>query len=195
MALPLNRFAIATVTVLLLATGGEANAQAPATGLSTQTSISVEAKVSAVDHTTRMMTLAMADGRTITGKVSDAVQNLGQVKAGDTAVVSYEERTSYVLSERGTRVPATGETVVSSRAARGEMPAAGLMRQTQVNYTVVATNVQTNTITLVDAGGGSVRTYDVTTAPGRAALPRVKPGDFLTVIDRQTLIGAIVRKP
>jgi len=37
-----------------------------------------------------------------------------------------------------------------------------------------------NTITLVNPGGGEVRTYDVTTDAGRQQLPRVEQDDNLT---------------
>lgn len=190
-----SRFAIIAVGVLSAVAVGGAGAQSPVTGVSTQTSISTEARVTAVDPASRTATLVTPDGRTITGKVGDAVRNLDQVKPGDIAVISYEERTSYVLSERGAKLPTAGNVVVSARAAKGEMPAAGVIEQALANFTVIATNVQANTITLVNTAGGPVRTYNVTTDIGRAALPRVKPGNVLTAIDRQTLIGRIERRP
>ncbi len=190
-----KRYANVAAFALALAASGGAWAQAPVAGLATVTSSKGEAKVTAVDPGTRVVTIVTADGRTVTGKVGDRVQNLEQVKAGDIAVVTYEERTSFVLSEPGTKVPGAGEVMVSARAAKGQLPAAGLMRQSLANYTVVSTNTQANTITLVNAAGGEVRTFDIMDPTARAMLPRVKPGDFLTAIDRQTLIATIARKP
>ncbi|HEX2887636.1 MAG TPA: hypothetical protein VHP59_14465 [Vineibacter terrae] len=199
MAMSPNRFAIAAILSLSLATAGGAWAQAPGdravTGIFTSSSFKTEAKVTAVDPGTRMVTVLTADGRTLTHKASDAVQNLGQVKVGDIALISYEERTSYILSEPGARLPAAGDLTVSAAGTKGQRPAGGIMRQGLANYTVVGTNVAGNTITLVDAAGGEVRTFDVTDPTARSQLPRVKAGDALTAIDRQTLIATIVRKP
>jgi hypothetical protein len=194
-----SRFAIAAIFALSLVTTAGAWAQTPGdrpiAGIFTSTSFSTEAKVTAVDQGTRLVTVQTADGRTLMHKASDAVRNLDQVKVGDVAVISYEERTSYILSEPGAKLPTAGDVTVSASAAKGGRPAGGIMRQGLANYTVVGTNVQGNTITLVDAAGGEVRTYDVTDPTARASLPRVKPGDSLTAIDRQTLIATIVRKP
>ena len=51
-----------------------------------------------------------------------------------------------------------------------------------------------NKISLVNPGGGEVRTFSVTTPEGRSQLPRVKPGDQLTAVNTQVLIVAITPK-
>ncbi len=198
MPTPSNRFAIATALALSLATAGGAWAQTPSdtpvTGLSTMTSSTGEAKVTAVDQRTRMLTLTTADGRSVTHKVSDGVQNFGRVKVGDTIVIWYEERTSYVLSGPNTKIPGDREATAVRPANVGK-PAGAMMRQEVGSYTVVGTDVQANTIRLVEVSGGEIRTYNVNDPNARAALPRVKPGDYLTIIERQVLIGTIVPKP
>jgi hypothetical protein len=59
---------------------------------------------------------------------------------------------------------------------------------------VTAVNPSANTISLVNPSGGEVRTYNVTTAEGRAQLSRVKPGDSLTAINSSVAVVAITPK-
>ena len=62
------------------------------------------------------------------------------------------------------------------------------------NWWVVGVDTAGGTISLVNPAGGEVRTYSVTTAEGRAELPRVKTGDYLTAVDSLILVVSIVPK-
>ena len=62
------------------------------------------------------------------------------------------------------------------------------------NWLVVGVDPAANTITLVNPGGGEVRTYDVTTQAGRQQLPRVKRGDNLTELNSQVVVASITPK-
>jgi hypothetical protein len=66
--------------------------------------------------------------------------------------------------------------------------------QSIANWTVVRVDPAANTITLVNPGGGEVRTYNVTTDIGRQQLPRVKQGDSLTEINSRLVVAAITPK-
>jgi hypothetical protein len=187
-----------SLAAFLLVAGPAAAQQAPAstpiTGISSTTSVSAEARVAAIDQTTRTVTLVGADGRTLTHRVSDLVQNLGQVKVGDTVIASYEERLTFVLSRPGARMPQDRAVAAGVRAAPGQMPSGGLLSHDVASFTVIGTNLQANTISLVSANGGEIRTFNVTDPNARRELPKVKPGDYLTVIDRQVVVAAVVRK-
>jgi hypothetical protein len=167
---------------------------APITGISTVSTYSGAAKVTAVDTATRMISLAFADGRTGTYKVGSVVQNLGQVSVGDTIEGTYEERLSFVLSGPDTATPRNRDVLAAARAAPGQMPAGAMARETVTNWTVVRTDLAGNTISLVDPAGGQIRTFDVRTPEGRNQLPRVKPGDKLTAVSTELLIIAVARK-
>jgi len=167
---------------------------APVTGISSVSTYSGTARITAVSPTTRMMSLAFPDGRTASYKVGDAVQNLGQVSVGDTIEGAYEERLSFVLSGPDTAAPRDREVLAAARAVPGQMPAGGVARQTVVSWTVVRTDVAANSISLVDPGGGQIRTFDVRTAEGRAQLPRVKAGDKLTAISDELMLLAVTPK-
>jgi hypothetical protein len=194
-----GRLAIAALLAVLFAVPAGVLAQAPGgkpvTGLSMTKAYKGEGKVTAIDRGTRTVTLVTADGRTITHKVSEAVRNLDQVKVGDTVVAAYEERTTYVLSGPNARMPGNQEMIVAGRTTKGQKPAGGVMREGVGSFTVVSTDTQANTITLVDAAGGQVYTYSVNDPAARTELGRVKPGDFLTMIDQQILVAGVVSKP
>jgi hypothetical protein len=68
------------------------------------------------------------------------------------------------------------------------------MSQSIANWVVVSVNPTANTITLVNPGGGEVRTYDVTTDAGRQQLPRVKQGDSLTELNSRLVVASITPK-
>jgi hypothetical protein len=66
--------------------------------------------------------------------------------------------------------------------------------QTVANWWVTAVNPAANTISLVNPAGGQVQTFNVESDAGRAQLPRVKPGDSLTVIDSSFAVIGISPK-
>jgi hypothetical protein len=59
---------------------------------------------------------------------------------------------------------------------------------------VTAADPAAGKVSPVNPAGGAVRTYTVSTPEGREQLPRVKPGDYLTAIDKQVLIVSITPK-
>ena len=49
-------------------------------------------------------------------------------------------------------------------------------------------------ISLVNPAGGQVHTYTVSTRAGREQLPCVKPGDNVSVVNREVLVASITPK-
>jgi hypothetical protein len=165
----------------------------PITGISSVTRYSSEARVSAIDIAARTITLTQSDGKTVQRKVGEAAQNLGLIKLGDVVSVTYEQRTSFVLSGPKAATP-DDHQAARVVATQTNNSAGALVASTELaNWTVVRTDVAANTISLVDPAGGQVLTFDVTTSTGRLALPRVKPGDNLTAVETQ--IGVITITP
>jgi hypothetical protein len=166
----------------------------PITGISMTSSDSAEGQVTAINQGTRMVTLALTDGRTVSGKVSEIVQNLAQVKIGDRVAIAYEEKLSFVLSGPNAATPSDRMAVAAVGAGPGQKPSGGVASTAVVSWLVVSTNVAANKISLVNPNGGQIRTFDVLTPEGRAELPRVKPGDRLTVISTEIVVGAVTPK-
>jgi hypothetical protein len=83
---------------------------------------------------------------------------------------------------------------VAAAASRGQTVAGVGAANVINNWWVVGVDPQAGTLTLVDQGGGPVRTYKVESQAGREQLPRVKVGDSLTSINSQALVIAITPK-
>lgn len=166
----------------------------PIVGISTVTTYSVDGRITAIDPTTRTVTLTLPSGATVNRKVTDAVQNLGIVKVGDDVFVGYEEKLSFVLSGPNARPPRDRDSSVVVGTS-GAQSAAGVgASQMVANWWVVGVDAGAGTLSLVNPAGGQVRTYNVVTPEGRAQLPRVKTGDYLTAVDSLILVVSITPK-
>jgi len=180
-------------------TAGSAFAQGnssgqPIVGLSTVTTYTVDGRVTAIDPTTRMVTLTLPNGSTVSHKISEQVKDLGIIRVGNDVFVGFEERLTFVLSGPNTATPRDRNVGVAVGAAgpRGE---AGVAANQQIaNWWVVSTDVAAGTVSLVNPNGGQIQTYSVATPEARAQLPRVKPGDSLTAINTAVLVVSIVPK-
>lgn len=180
------------------AAGGAFAQSAPGTtpivGLSTVTTYSVDGRITAIDPATRMVTLTLPSGATVNHKVSNAVENLGIVKVGDQVFVGYEEKLSFVLSGPNARPPRDRDSSVVVGASGPQAKAGVAANQMVANWWVVGVDAAGGTLSLVNPAGGQVRTYNVVTPEGRAQLPRVKTGDYLTAVDSLILVVSITPK-
>jgi len=190
-----RRHLIAATFAGSMLAAGTAIAQNQATvGLSTVTTYTVDATITAVDTAQRSVTLTLSDGRTATHKVSETVSALVTTKVGDRVLAGFEERQTFVLSSPNVKTPRDRDASLMAGATTGRKSAGVVASQAVVNWWVVRVDPAANKISLVNPAGGEVRTYDVTTPEARNQLPRVKPGDSLTSINTQVLIVAITPK-
>src|SRR5262249_41839730 len=105
-----RRVGIASVVMGVLAPIGSAHAQnssQPIVGISTVTTYSTDAKISAVDANARTVTFAFGNGATATRKVSPALASFNTARVGDTVSVSFEDRLTFVLAGPNAKVPAS----------------------------------------------------------------------------------------
>ena len=121
--------------------------------------------------------------------------NIASTKVGDNVQVGVEDARTFVLSSPGVQTPTPGAASVAGAVETSQGAAAGArVSKSIANWVVVAVDPAANTITLVNPGGGEVRTYDVTTDIGRQQLPRVKQGDNLTEINSRLVVASITPK-
>ena len=163
-------------------------------GIQTQSNYFVDGRIAAVDPTARTVTIAQTDGTPRTLSVSPAATNLASTKVGDNVALNIEEIRSFVLSGRNTRTPQSGISGIAATVSTGQGVAGAAASQSIANWWVTAVNSGASTITLVNQGGGQVRTYNVTTQAGREQLPRVKVGDSLTEINNRVAVVLITPK-
>ena len=179
---------------MLLAGSAFAQGQ-PVVGISTVTTYSADARITAVDPAARTVSLAFTNGATAVRQVSPQVANFAQTKVGDMVSLAFEDRLTFVLSGPNTKTPGDRDTTVTvATASTGTGVAGASAGQAVANWWVTAVNPTAGTISLVNPAGGEIRTYNVSTAEGRAQLPRVKPGDSLTAINSSVAVIAITPK-
>ena len=164
-------------------------------GIQTTTHYSIVGRIAAVDTNARTLTITSADGTNRMLNVSPMAANITSTKVGDNVEVAVEDTRTFVLSSPGVQTPAPGAASVAGAVETSQGGVAGArISQSIGNWTVVSVNPAGNTITLVNPGGGEVRTYDVTTDAGRQQLPRVKQGDNLTQINSRLVVASITPK-
>jgi hypothetical protein len=138
------------------------------------------ATVESIDQPSRLVTLRLEDGSATTIKVSDAVQNLPQVKTGDKVVVSYYEALAAEVKKPGEGVKGVETTVNAVAAQPGSMPAGGAGVLTQTTVTIDSVDTQFNTVTFKNADG-QLRTVAVKTPQGQKFIKGLKKGDQVEV--------------
>jgi hypothetical protein len=175
-------------------TAGRAFAQQAIVGISTTTTSTAEGRITAADPAARTVTLAMADGSSQTVKVSPSVANLGSTKVGDTVRVGLEEKRTFVLSGPNVKTPRDRNTSITAVGTMGNTVGAVAADKSIMTWWVTAVDPAANQISLVDPGGGQVRTFAVDSAAGRTNLPRVKPGDRLTSLSTDIVAVSLTPK-
>ena len=190
-----RRFILAAVAGATLVAATPAFAQGQATvGISTVTTYAADARITGVDMANRTVTLAYSNGATGTRKVGPGVANFAQSKVGDNVSVVFEDRMTFVLSSPNVKTPGDRDVSATVVGQSGQTIAGATAGQTIANWWVTAVNPAANTISLVNPAGGQVQTFNVDTAAGREQLPRVKPGDSLTVINSSVAVIGITPK-
>ena len=191
-----RRFLIAVALAGSALAGGHVYAQDQATvGIQTTTRYTIDGRIAAVDTNAHTLTITSADGTNRMLNVSPMAANITSTKVGDNVEVAVEDTRTFVLSSPSVQTPAPGaaSAAVAVETSKGGVDGARLS-QSISNWTVVSVNPGANTITLVNPGGGEVRTYDVTTDLGRQQLPRVKQGDSLTELNSRLVVASITSK-
>jgi hypothetical protein len=149
------------------------------------------ARVTAVDHAKRLVTIADESGGEATFHADEGVRNLAQVKVGDELVGTVME--SIVLELRQpTAEELEGPSIleVAARAEPGQRPAGQFARQIQAVLTVEAIDKKAETATLRGPLGNS----HTIKARDPANLDRVKVGDSVVATYTEAL-ALEVRKP
>ena len=149
----------------------------PIVGISTVTTYSADARITAVDPANRTVSLAFSNGATAVRKVSPAVANFAQAKVGDNGVDWLRGQAHLRAVGSQYQDAAAIAISVTVAAGTGTSAAGASAGQAVASWWVTAVNPAASTISLVNPAGGEVRTFNVTTPEGRAQLPRVKTGD------------------
>jgi hypothetical protein len=183
---------LAAACVLLPPLSVRAMAQAAGmAGLGESDVITVQATVTSIDQSSRMVTLTGPAGNSLTLKVGEQVRNLGQVNAGDKVNIRYHGAVAYVLAPPGTKLPDNSATGAAAGAAPGQTPAGVVAAKLVVTGLVVGVDPTTYTVQLVNPSGGMVRSVSVVSPEGRQSMKMIKVGDTITAVISEAVAVAV----
>ena len=148
-------------------------------------SVTATARVEAINHETREVTLLLEDGELFTSQISDEARNLGQVSVGDMVYAHYTESVSIqVVADDGAEPEAFVQEEVA-RSAEGRMPGIAASESAVTTAIVEEINLDDNTFKLREPDG-EVRQY---TARNPDNLRRAEVGDkVITTVTTSVVI-------
>jgi len=117
----------------------------------------ITATVKAIDHETRVVTLADDEGNEVTLLVSEEARNLPQVQVGDRVTMTYAEAVLIELKKATTAVTGVVESVGAARAHEGEMPGASISRNVTLFAVIEAIDREEPSVTLRGNNGKLVK--------------------------------------
>jgi hypothetical protein len=170
----------------LAAWKGLAQAQS-ALGPSTARRVHETVVVSAVDRTTRTVTLLNAEGESRTLGVPPDMKSFDTLKVGDHVDVDYYESIGLTLMPAGAKA-SMSETATGGRTA--EPGVAALGRQITATVEVVAVDEVMNKVTF-KGPKGNVRTVTVYDPATQKKLTSLQPGQMVQITYREAIAAAI----
>jgi hypothetical protein len=150
-------------------------AREPWTGTATASRLRTSVlTVEALDHSNRWITLRGPAGGSLTMQVDERVQNLSQVKVGDTVSVAYYE--SWALTLDGPGAPPSASVTRTTGAE--QLPAVVAARRTTIRATVTAIDAGKPSVTFRGPEG---RVQEVSVAKDPRILARLTVGETYNV--------------
>ncbi len=191
-----RRILIAAAMAGSMLAAGSAFAQGqPIVGISTVTTYSADARITAVDPNARTVSLAFTNGATAVRQVSPAVANFAQTKVGDMVSLAFEDRLTFVLSGPNTKTPSDRDTTVTV-AAGARRQRRRRLRRPGGRQLVGDRRQSVGRHDLADQSGAAVRSAPIT-SPRRKAARSCRASSraiLLTAINSSVAVIAITPK-
>ena len=157
--------------------------------ISTTETVEVVAKVTALNHETREVTLLLGEEESVTFTASEGARNLDQVSVGDHVMAKYvQNMTIEVVSGDGSE-PAAAMLAAMGRSEAGDMPGMAAMNTVMVTATVEEINIEANTFKLKNAEG-EVQEY-VARNPRNLEMAAV--GDIVVITLTEAVAATVVK--
>ena len=146
----------------------------------------IAASVTAIDQSTRLITLRGPRGGELTFEASDEVQNFGQVEVGDIVTLSYEQTYIATRTNEAEMSTAMPVTVGAAVAESGERPGAavGAMATMTVRVESVGPGGTTATYTQPD---GQLQAITIQTEEGQAFARSLRPGEIVRLTQAEAI--------
>ena len=158
--------------------------------------VTLQAKITAIDPSTRAVTLKGASGDSVTVTAGPRVL-LDLLQVGQTVNAQYYRSVAFVVNppQGGNGVPVSTDQFTQVTAQPAQAPGGVALRMVKISGTVVAVNLSSNSISVVNPSGGQVYTIDVTNPARIAMLPSLHVGDTINAVVSQVLAVSITPAP
>jgi hypothetical protein len=155
-------------------------------------SMTMQAKITAINPNTREVTLQGRSGNTVTVTAGPVVR-LDMLKVGDTVNAQYYRSVAFEISgpKGGDAAPQSKDEMTQVTEQKAEAPGGVAVRVTKVQGLVVGIDRAANSLDVVNPSGGGVYTIEVTNPERIAMLSQIKVGDTITAVVSQALAVSI----
>jgi hypothetical protein len=152
--------------------------------------VNITAKITAIDSSTRAVTLKGPQGNEVTVKAGPEVKNFAQMKVGDDVNVQYIEALTLELKKGGGQAVSRTEQVGSMKAKPGERPAGAVGTQVTIVADVVNVDTQNQRVTL----RGPQRTVDLKVKDPKQ-LAMIAKGDQVEAVYTEAVALSVAPAP
>ena len=154
--------------------------------------VSLQAKITAIDPAKRWVTLANASGQQVTVEAGPAVR-LDLLKVGDRVNAVYRRSVAFAVSapEAGMGTPMSDDQIKALLAQPAQAPGGIGVALMKVQGTVVGIDLASHSIDIVNPSGGGIYTVEVTDPSRIAALSKLRVGDTITAVITEALAVSI----
>ena len=154
--------------------------------------VTLEAKITAIDLSTRAVTLKGPEDEKLTVIAGPDVK-LDTLKVGQAVDVQYYRSVAFVVNapQSGKGVPVSDEQFMQVSMHPVTTPSGAVVHVVKMTGTVVGIDLSSNSISVVNPSGGLVVTIDVTDPARAALLPQLKVGDTISAVVSQKLAVSI----
>lgn len=164
----------ATLALPVLTLAEQSSKPSASEPLTRANSVEARATVTAVDPSTRMVTLKTADGQTVDVQAGPAVKNFEQIRVGDTVKATYTEAVAF-------RVAPKGETPGGASQSASRIPGgAEVAQQVTTSFKVASVDPKTN-ILWVTLPNGNTKKIHVQDPEAQQRLKTLSPGNVVAV--------------
>jgi hypothetical protein len=159
-------------------------------------SATLQAKITAIDPSTRAVTLVGASGEAVTVTAGPAVR-LELLKVGDRVNVQYYRSVAFLVKppSGGSGTPVSDDQITQILAQPAHAPGGIGVRLTKISGTVVGIDLAAHRFDVVNPSGGGIYTIDVTDPSRVALLGSLKVGDTITAVISQAIAVSIQPAP
>jgi hypothetical protein len=192
-AIPTLPLAAAAFAVAL-ALGGAAQAEAQAKPKATASDVermSETVTVQSVDTATRHLVVKRPSGETVSLKAPAEVRNFEKLKPGDTISATYYREVVLALSAPNAKLPENTATLLTARAAKGEMPGGVAATRIVVSGAVLGVDRTNHVLKVVNPEGGEVHEISVVDPQARQMMDQMKVGDRITAYVNESLLISV----